>query len=158
MSASELERGIDPTRPRRRRPAPPARVPDALQSLNDNAPYSVKRPNEAEALKVAREIVAAVRWLRRWDDRDIRVAPYVREWYIIDGKEVDARDLPANAEPTDHYWRAHFYVHPPMERGLRVADDAARGRSQAAAQQRKAELGLRPPVERVKRSVRERGE
>jgi hypothetical protein len=158
---SELERSIDPTKPRRHRPDPPVRVPDARQSLTDDAAYSIKRATEAEGLAVASEIIAAVRWLRKWDDQDVRVRPYVREWYVVNGKEVEARDLPADAKTTDHYWRTHFYVHPPMERGLRVADEDARGRSQAAAQERKAELGLRPPVKpepkRTGRSVRERG-
>jgi hypothetical protein len=154
---SELERSIDPTKPRRRRPDPPVRVPDALQSFNDDTAYAIRRPTEAEALKVAAEIIAAVRWLRRWDGKDIRVRPYVREWFIVNGKDVEAFDLPKDAQPTDHFWRTHFYVHPPMERGLRVADDDARERSQTAAQQRKAELGLRPPVTRkARRTVRER--
>jgi hypothetical protein len=155
---SELERSIDPTKPRRRRPDRPARVPDALRSLDEDAPYSIKRPTEAEALKVATEITAAVRWLHKWEKMDVRVRPYVREWYVVNGEEVEARDLPEGAQPTDHYWRCHFYVHPTWERGLRVAGKDARERSQAAAQERKAELGLRPPVQpKTKRSVRERG-
>lgn len=162
MAAGELEYGIDPTKPRRRRPEPPARVPEARKSLDEGRPLALRWDNEQDALIAAREVVAAVRWLRKWEEMDIKVRPYVREWYVIGGEEIEARDLPVRpSRSDDHFWRTHFFVHPTLERGLRVANQDARDRSQAAAQQAKADLGLRPPVEKserkARRTVRERG-
>lgn len=130
MANDELEPGPDPSKhrsPRSRRPEPPARVPAALQSYNDDRPYSIRRPTEAEAVEVKREISAAVYYLRRWEDMDVRVRPYVTEHYVVGGREYDVKKMPPEVQAavnvgahTDHYWKANFYVARPKDRGIRV--------------------------------------
>lgn len=135
--------------PRSRRPATePARVDDALRSYQEDRWYAVRRPDRTAARKVTTEIKAAVYYLRRWKGYDIRVRPNITEHYTLDGVEYTHKDqtdkvpehwfvqgykdatwtpdefraLVKKAREVDHYWKANFWVHDPLNRGFRQMD------------------------------------
>jgi hypothetical protein len=161
MATYEAEPGTDPTKPRRvRKPSPePKRVPEALQSLREDRPYRIKADTEDEAKQAATEIIAAVRWLRKWGGKDCRVAPYVRQHFIVNGKDYDDRELDGIdvSKVTSTYWACEYLVHPPFETGLRLADPRTRANVQYMAQEGKFAAGQRPgpPVDRPARAVPE---
>jgi hypothetical protein len=152
-------------------PPPPKRVPDALESLRvyqeweskgsrgELPSYSLRADTEADAYTISSEILSAKRWLNSWAGYDVRVRPKVLEYYVLGGVEVEAGKLSGVPSAyAAHYWRCHFVVHPPKERGLRVASDDAKARSQEAAQRAKAQMGLRGPVPKPRRTVQIRRE
>lgn len=151
----ELEPGPDPRKvrnPKSRRPGAPPRVDAVLRSYTEDRAFSIRRPTQGEANSVKSEITAAVYYLNKWDDRDMRVRPYVTEHYSIGGVEYTftekSRNTPqgwfnaagdeftpeqfkaklaqAGNSDVEHYFKANFWVHPPLPRGFRQMSDGQR--------------------------------
>lgn len=141
----DLEPGpppLEPRNPKSKQPDAPLRVPQVLRSYAEDAVFSIRQPDETNALRVKSEITAAVYWLNRWEidpttgkGYDLRVRPYLTEHVEIGGNEYEVKNLEpaALAKATDHYWKVNFWVHPPLKRGLRQMPkdqaDAARRKS-----------------------------
>lgn len=199
MADDNAERKRRLHNPRSRRPAgPPPRVDEVLESYNDGPVRSdgfhegdvvvIRRPTEAEATAVKKEITAAEYYLQTWEHRNIRVRPYITEQYDLDGVEYTYRrgteaapaswypeddprteysvkefkGLIASAKKVDHYWLVRFQAHDPMPRGLRQMSkeqrDAILRRSAAS---RGVDITLPGPESRPapkRRSVEVRGD
>lgn len=155
---------------RRRRATPkPAQFDDAMVSLNEGLPKSVRFPTLEEAEEYKKGIDAAVYWIRNWGPQElggdpqrykVRGNPFVSEHYVVDGEEIDAEDLRFGQEYTDHYWRTNFYLRQPEKRGMALLTDAQMRdiQAKAIAKKRAEAAERREGVTPTKRTVAVRGE
>jgi hypothetical protein len=132
----ELEpAGPQPTRDRpnrSRRPEEPARAAQVLRAYAAGHEFCIRRPDEAGALNIKREINSAVYHLNRWEENpntpgrnyNIRSRPYVLEHYAWNGVEhtVGEPGMPTPPKGADHYWKTYFWVHDPLPRGFKQMD------------------------------------
>lgn len=138
---------------RKRRPSPkPELFDDAMVSLNEGLPKSMRFATLAEAEEYKRGIDAAVYWIRRWGPQElggdperykVRGNPFVSEHYVVNGEEIDADDRNGRSY-TDHYWKTNFYLRQPEKRGMAAVPEAKmREIQQLAIEKKRADAAAR---------------